>query len=237
MSTDLYSKPSKLSSLDSSPARGVSSNQLTPHPRLAEVLTRHRNTPFRRPIAAHAVRPLEKLSAALDAHGGPLILDSGCGTGESTFVLAERYPLALVAGIDKSTARLDIAHKRATPRANMIFLRLDLCDLFAHGAAAGWHVERHYLLYPNPWPKQHQLMRRWHAHPVLPSMLELGGEIELRTNWRIYAEEFAFSLDFLSNSPASVQAWTPTHPETAFERKYRASGQPLYRVCASVRRS
>jgi len=52
--------------------------------------------------------------------------------------------------------------------------------------------------------------------------------IELRTNWRVYAEEFALALDIAGVANIS-EAFVPEEPLTPFERKYQASGHELWR--------
>ena len=95
-------------------------------------------------------------------------------------------------------------------------------------------LARHYLLYPNPWPKIGHLARRWHGHPVFPDLPELGGRLECRSNWRIYVEEFCFALNRLTQCHAACEPYAPDVALTPFERKYMASGHPLYRVCVAL---
>ena len=40
------------------------------------------------------------------------ILDFGCGTGESSAYWAEKYPSAVVVGVDTSEAAIDLARRR-----------------------------------------------------------------------------------------------------------------------------
>ena len=165
------------------------------------------------------------------------MLDAGCGNGESTFALAQGDRACFVIGVDKSAARLAAGRRVVdagiAPR-NVALLRCDLVDFWPLAAAAGLRFERQYLLYPNPWPKPEHLRRRWHAHPVLPAMLALGGVIEMRTNWRVYADEFARALGQCGWGGVSEAASSPL-PLSPFERKYAASGHVLWR-CRMVRR-
>ena len=54
-----------------------------------------------------------------------------------------------------------------------------------------WKVRTHYLLYPNPYPKAKQMKSRWYGHPSFPLILQLGGDILVRSNWETYLNEFA----------------------------------------------
>jgi len=213
-------------------SRAVESSQTTAHPRLREIVRRHLQAPYlHRPSAAGraafaAVQ--ERLAAA------PFVLDAGCGTGASTFGLAREHPRDVVIGVDKSAARLGAGERlaaRGMAPPNAILLRCDLVDFWRLAAAAAVRCVRQYLLYPNPWPKPEQLRRRWHAHPILPSIIALGGTIELRTNWKVYAEEFSVALDE-AGIESRCETFAPREPATPFERKYAASGHALWRCVA-----
>lgn len=214
-------------------SRPVDSNQHAPHPRLPEIVRRHLHMPFRREPGEHARRAFASVLGRLSE---PFVLDAGCGTGAGTLALAVQFPERIVLGVDKSAARLALGQRAlardGAPR-NAVLLQCELVDFWLLAAAAGLRCSKQYLLYPNPWPKADQLLRRWHAHPVLPSMLALGGPIELRTNWAVYAGEFAAALR-IAGVAAGAQAFVPEVPLTPFERKYRASGHALWRVLASA---
>ena len=98
---------------------------------------------------------------------------------------------------------------------------------------SNWNIKKHYLLYPNPWPKKDQLKRRWHGHPVFPEMLRLSNNIELRTNWQIYAEEFLAALEFVIGKSAKLETIEVDQFISPFEKKYYESGHELYRVFTS----
>src|SRR5690606_34846940 len=91
------------------------------------------------------------------------------------------------------------------------------------------HPVRHYILYPNPWPKIGHLARRWHGHAVFPTIVALGGVLECRSNWQIYIDEFAAALTQVSDIPTHCEAFIAEQPITPFERKYRDSGHVLWR--------
>ena len=112
--------------------------------------------------------------------GRPLILDSGCGVGQSTAKLALRFVDSYVLGIDKSAARL--GRSPELPE-DACLVRAELVDGWRLLASRGERLARHDLLYPNPWPKIGHLARRWHGHAVFPELLALGGVLECRSNW------------------------------------------------------
>lgn len=213
-------------------SRTVRSSQAGIHPRLGRLLQRYGTREWAEPLHPPSCRAFDAVQGLLQGEKPELILDSGCGTGASTRLLADRHPGTLVIGLDKSADRLARLGAGAFPRreGNAVWVRAELATFWRLAARAGWRLQRHYLLYPNPWPKPGQLQRRWHAHPVFPTVLELGGRLEMRTNWRIYAEEFALALEHYTGTavrPSTLQVEEPVSP---FERKYRDSGHALYSV-------
>lgn len=206
------------------------SSQTDVHPRLDEVVRRHLGSTWRAPIHAHTRAAFESVAPTART-AGSVILDSGCGTGHSTAYLAGLYPRSLVVGVDKSCARL-----AACPElpANAIVVRAELADFWRLAAAAGWSLSRHCLFYPNPWPKPGHLRRRWHAHPVFPALLALGGAFELRTNFEIYAREFARALELAGAGAPMVVSFSPDSPVSPFERKYADSGHRLYKLIINL---
>ena len=213
-------------------SRAVHSSQAGIHRRLESLLERYESARWKNPLHGATCRAFEALAIELSGDTRPLILDAGCGTGESTRRLAEQFPSALVIGVDKSSDRLSRLGTDHFPwiEGNAIWLRGELTAFWRLALQAGWRLQRHYLLYPNPWPKPGHLQRRWHAHPVFPDLLRLGGRLEMRTNWRIYADEFAFVVNRLKGSDVAPRFVEDVEDLSPFERKYRASGQALYSV-------
>ncbi len=220
-------------------SRPVRSNQAGPHERLAECVRRHAEAPWKAPLhgpSQAAFERLEALRLELGA-GRPIVLDAGCGTGESTRVLGRQYPEAVVVGVDRSAARLARTGADQTPtgEGNVLWCRAELESFWRLALAAGWPLHRHFLLYPNPWPKAAHLGRRWHGHPVFPSLLALGGLLDLRSNWRTYVEEFAAATAQLTGiEPVVKRLDSPAAPLSPFERKYAASGHALWHVSCEL---
>lgn len=189
--------------------------------------------------------------------GSPLkvILDSGCGAGESTLHLAKRFPSIPVIGIDKSAMRLTKAGnvhqleaansgriENLTVPQNAFWVRAELLDFWRLALdevqTGRWNIIHHAVFYPNPWPKESEAGRRFHLHPIFPTLMALCPVTELRTNWEIYAKEFAAAAQIVCNETSddnravtiSCEPFNPEIPETAFERKYKEARQQLWRV-------
>ncbi len=280
-------------------ANSVTSNQETLHKDLEEVVRKYARTTFLRPIADHTREAFAEAETFVEKfygkNGDPgtasgvtnairdgapganaetapraVILDSGCGTGESTIHIARRYPNIPVIGIDKSGMRLTKAGNPAQTAGenvppNAFWIRAELLDFWRLALervqAGEWTIPHHAVYYPNPWPKQSEATRRFHMHPIFPTLLSLGETIELRTNWEIYAREFAeaarIATKELYGSPAlrfeddkveinkgdsrsragmtiTCESFDPENPETASERKYKDAGQKLWRVVVAL---
>ena len=260
-------------------ANSVTSNQETLHKDLEEVVRKYARTTFLRPIADHTREAFAQVETFVEKfygkNGDPgtasgvtsvtrnadngtaprtVILDSGCGTGESTIHIARRFPGIPVIGIDKSCARLNKAGNPSQTAgedvpANAFWIRAELLDFWRlaldYAKAGKWTIPYHAVYYPNPWPKQSEATRRFHMHPIFPTLLALGETIELRTNWEIYAREFAEAARIVYDERAvagmtdaagmtiKCESFDPEKPETAFERKYKEARQKLWRVTVS----
>ncbi len=214
----------------------ISSAQTGVHEQLATVVEKHARTEFRKPITAYNRRAFDESIAAWQAAGSaPLILDSGCGVGLSTLHLATRFPEHFVIGVDQSAHRLarnTIWHGALPP--NYTLARADLIDYWRLLHLSGVRLARHYILYPNPWPKIGHLARRWHGHAVFPTLLALGGTLECRSNWKIYIQECAAALTQLTGQEVHCEHYVADQSITPFEQKYSASSHSLWRCIAKL---
>ena len=209
--------------------------------RVEALLDRHLRAPYKYPVAPPGETDEIDASATLiqlknaQARGCPIILDAGCGTGESSAELARIRPDHLVLGVDRSEHRLLKGRNQTTGAdpINLQFQRADLVRLWLRADEIALRFDRLYLFYPNPYPKPGQLQRRWYGHSIFPALLSGATCIEIRTNWRIYAEEFAHAAQYCGCTGVVVEPFHTERPTTAFERKYAASGHALWRVSIS----
>lgn len=212
----------------------VASSQRLPHRKLQHKLSLYMNTDYRNSIPKYAQDEFNRFTRVLDEKKPQIILDSGCGTGESSITLAKTNPHCLVVGVDKSANRMRRCDPKPATLDNIIYVRCDLIHLWRLLQRAKYRLYKHYLLYPNPWPKPGHLQRRWHAHPVFPAVIDLGGELVMRTNWHVYAQEFAFALRAYTATNVEIAELKIANAISAFEKKYSGSGHVLYEVRANL---
>ena len=215
------------------PPRSISTNQTGVHQNLTKVVQKYLANESKKPFSEHTLAAKDAIKEWLGDWQGELIFDSCCGVGESTARIAQLHPKAKVLGIDKSAARIDKHAAYATNLNNYLIVRADLNDLWRLSVLEGWRLSKHYLLYPNPYPKSSQLQNRWYASSAFPDLLKLGGLLEVRSNWQLYIEEFAMALK-LADIKANTKQYHDIEAMTPFERKYWGSGQNSWQLLANL---
>ena len=222
-------------------SRVITSNQIGLNEKLDEVVLKHLQHRFQKPYQTHTLEAFKNIEKWVEQQGKPIIFDSCCGVGESTYHIAKKHPEAVVLGMDKSADRLS-KHPVNSELSiddldsdvdNYQLLQVNLNDFWRLAVEANWTLSHHYLLYPNPWPKAKHLQRRWHGSAVFPSLIELGGKLELRSNWFTYVEEFQRALQ-LAGKESETKIYQGEQAITPFERKYWASGQKSLRLLCDL---
>lgn len=205
----------------------VTSNQLTIHPDLEKLVIKYQKSKYL--IKTNKSRELESLMLFLNKIYTqlPIVLDSGCGTGDSSIALARMFPDRFILGFDKSSHRLSKTKQNLPP--NLLITQQKCEDVWNQIAENKISCDT-YLLYQNPWPKKKHIKRRWHAHPIFPSLLQISRSITMRTNWRIYALEFSVAL-----ATHKIPHKLAPLPDTSdylspFEQKYLQSGHTIFEV-------
>lgn len=133
----------------------------------------------------------------------PLFLEIGCGKGRFLNTLSKEHPEVNYLGIEKFSSVLLRAIEKIEleeGRKNLYFLRFDaeyLSELFAEN-----EVDRIYLNFSDPWPKDRHHKRRLTSREFLERyerVLSSGGTLEFKTD---NVGLFDFSLEELS-----VRGW------------------------------
>lgn len=214
-------------------SRTVETNQSGVHEDLIATVEKYRTSEFRKPIQEHTQKAFNEVQEWLSGWQGPLILDSCCGVGESTSKIAKAHPDAKIIGLDKSALRVSKHSHYSFSEDNHIVVRADVIDFWRLAVDAKWQLDKHYMLYPNPYPKKTQLQKRWHGHPAFLSLLALGGTLIQRSNWQLYLHESAHVLAHFAKH-AEIKNVVDSEPFTPFERKYSASGQICWELVAKL---
>jgi trans-aconitate 2-methyltransferase len=163
------------------------------------------------------IRPCHDLLNRIASQGVRRIVDLGCGPGNSTAVAAARWPAAEIAGLDNSSAMIDVARKDQ-PHRRWIFEDIsswvsnaqDRFDLVFSNAALQW-VPDHAALFPRLLDRVDaggalavQIPADFNALPHR-LMRELSPAGIQAKEW--YSHEPSFYYDVLSGQAKSVDIW------------------------------
>jgi trans-aconitate 2-methyltransferase len=181
-------------------------------------------------FAAPRLRPALDLLARIELEDPKRIYDLGCGAGQLTRLMAERWPAARVTGVDSSAAMLEAS--RAAPGGSGLvdWVQADLADWRPASTAAADAPD---LIYSNAalhWLPDHatcfprllgtlapggvlavQMPRNFNApsHTLIGDTIQAGPWRErlASKSWRSPVAEPAWYFDMLSPHAASVELW------------------------------
>jgi trans-aconitate 2-methyltransferase len=105
--------------------------------------------------AGERLRPALDLMARIPMEAPGTVFDLGCGTGNVTKMLADRWPQAQIIGVDNSTAMLVVARASTAGETRREWIAADLAtwapaepaDVVFSNAALHWHDD-HAALFP-----------------------------------------------------------------------------------------
>ncbi len=177
----------------------------------------------------------------------PIRIEIGMGKGQFIESLAAKNPDINYIGIErydtvilKAIKKREAFEKEGADLSNLTFISIDarlLADVFAPG-----EVDRIYLNFSDPWPKDRQANRRL-TSPVFMKIyrefLKPDGQLEFKTD---NMDLFDYSLESV---PASgwrlTQVTRDLHHDasmnegnimTEYEEKFSAKGNPIYKLIA-----
>ena len=175
----------------------------------------------------------------------PLHIEIGMGKGQFIMGMAKAHTDINYIGIEKYTSVLLRAVQKMeaeeTPLDTLRFLCFnaeDIAEIFAPG-----EVDRIYLNFSDPWPKDRHAKRRLTSSAFLDrydQILAKGGHIEFKTDNR---DLFDFSVEEINASSTwQIQALTyDLHNDTSmnagnimteYEEKFSSKGNPINKLIA-----
>ncbi len=210
---------------------------------------RLRNIPGSRDIIAesqyvvHDFKEQKGRWADLFGNNNPVRIEVGMGKGQFIYELARTNPDINYVGIEKYSSVLlrAIQKQEEEPLDNLIFIRMDaeeIADVFGKG-----EVDRIYLNFSDPWPKDRHAKRRLPSRTYLQrydSFLKDDGIIEFKTDNK---DLFMFALDEVKEAGWNLDAVTyDLHHDdkmnennimTEYEERFSAMGNPIYKYIIS----
>jgi len=173
----------------------------------------------------------------------PIHIEIGMGKGQFIMELARQNPNINYIGIERYTSVLYRALQKIEqePLPNLMFLCIDaksLPEIFSTG-----EIDRIYLNFSDPWPKDRHAKRRLTSGNFLScydAVLKPQGHIEFKTD---NLELFNFSMEEIPSCGWKIDAYTTNlHKDTTmnmgnimteYEEKFSALGNPIYKLIAS----
>ncbi|MDE5747712.1 MAG: tRNA (guanosine(46)-N7)-methyltransferase TrmB [Acetatifactor sp.] len=172
-------------------------------------------------------------------NGNPIHIEIGMGKGKFIYTMARLHPENNYVGIEKYSSVLLRAVQKMEEEElpNLKLIRMDaeeIAEVFAPG-----EVDRIYLNFSDPWPKDRHAKRRLPSRQFLERydvILNPRGQLEFKTDNR---ELFDFAVEELE--PAGWLAELITYDlhrdaalmegnvMTEYEEKFSAMGNPIYK--------
>ncbi len=167
----------------------------------------------------------------------PIRLEIGMGKGRFLMTLAAQHPEFNYLGIEKYSSVLLRALQKMEedPLPNLRFIRMDaeyITDVFAEG-----EIDRIYLNFSDPWPKDRHAKRRLPSRQFLERydvILKKDGRIEFKTDNR---DLFDFAVEEIGGTKWKIDAITYDlhHDEkmmegnvmTEYEERFSSQGNPI----------
>lgn len=200
----------------------------------------------RTPTSFAEQKKFQVIDQSLFARPEPIWLEIGAGTGAFFAGLAERNPDRLFIALERCKLRGQRLARKAEKTENFFGYRGNAVPALVHGVPAG-RLERIYILYPCPWPKNSQRRNRWHMHPVMPYLVRAlapGGFLVLASDQKFYVDEARwvceneYGMKIPIHGRLEPNEWNGLEEapqgRSKFERDFLLRGQPCYELVAQV---
>ena len=144
----------------------------------------------------------------------PVVLEIGCGMGETTAAIALAQPGTDFLGVEVHGPGVGALLNRieAAGLANLRVVRHDAVevvrDMVPRDSLAGIHV-----YFPDPWPKKRHHKRRLLQPPFVRTLAERlapGGYLHVATDWAEYADDATLGPEGTRAAPCPYRPIPPT---------------------------
>ena len=171
------------------------------------------------------------------SNSNPIQIEIGMGKGQFIYEMARLNPSINFVGIEKYSSVLirAIQKMEADTLSNLIFIRMDAEDI--DEVFAKDEVDKIYLNFSDPWPKDRHAKRRLESKQFLERyshILKDNGRIEFKTDNN---DLFDFALEEVKEAGWKMIAFTrDLHADeklnegnimTEYEAKFSAAGNPI----------
>lgn len=169
----------------------------------------------------------------------PIHIEIGMGKGKFIYTLAKENPSINYIGVEKFDSAIVKALYKVLdePLDNLMLIRTDATDLVTlFGEKC---LDRVYLNFSDPWPKERHAKRRLTHHNFLnkyEQLLHKGGEVHFKTD---NIDLFHYSLESLETYPMNITFKTfdlhsTNEPNimTEFEEKFSKQGFKINKLIA-----
>ena len=172
-------------------------------------------------------------------NGNPLYIEIGMGKGRFLMDMARANPAINYLGIDKYSSVLlrAVQKMELNPLPNLRFILMDAKEITEVFALE--EVDRIYLNFSDPWPKDRHAKRRLPSRQFLglfDQILKKEGSLEFKTDNRLL---FDFAMDEVEPAGWRIKAATyDLHQDesmnqgnimTEYEEKFSSLGHPIYK--------
>lgn len=176
-------------------------------------------------------------------NNNPIRIEIGMGKGQFIYALAEQNPDINYVGIEKFSSVLirAIQKMQENPLPNLKFIRMDaeeITDIFGPE-----EVDRIYLNFSDPWPKDRHAKRRLPSRQFLGrynQILKKDGVIEFKTdNQGLFdfaleeIEPAGWRLKCVTRDLHNDSAMNEGNIMTEYEERFSSMGNPIYKYIIS----
>lgn len=176
---------------------------------------------------------------AVFENDNPIHIEIGMGKGQFIHGMAKAHPEINYVGIEKYSSVLlrAIQKMEVEELPNLCFIRMDaeeITEVFAEG-----EVDKIYLNFSDPWPKDRHAKRRLPSRQFLgryDQILKKDGKLEFKTDnkglFDFAVEELepaGWKADVISYDLHSDAALMEGNIMTEYEEKFSSMGNPIYK--------